>query len=166
MAFLDKLGNLAKNAADKTNDMMEISKLNSKIGECRKNIAARKSELGEHYWKKYESGEVLDAEAMELCAAIKAENQAIEELSHEIQRIKAAPPAQTSTADTGIAVISCASCGASVSAGTKFCPECGAPAAPLQEASMPEGLPCPSCGQLVSAGKKFCPECGAPVVAQ
>lgn len=127
MAFLDKLGNLAKSAADKTGDMMETTKLNSKINECKKNIAARKLEIGEHYWAKYENGETLDAEVMEICAAIKAENEAIEEYNREIQKIKAASqPAQANAAAAGPAAIPCASCGAAVPAGTKFCPECGA----------------------------------------
>lgn len=31
MAFFDKLGEITKNVGDKTNDMIEINKLNSKI---------------------------------------------------------------------------------------------------------------------------------------
>lgn len=167
MAFLDKLGSLAKNAADKTNEMMETSKLNSKINESKSKIAARKSEIGEYYWKKYESGETLHEEVMELCAAIKAEDEAIEGYNQEIMKIKAAPP-QT---QEGVPVVDldatpCASCGAPVPAGKKFCPECGTPATLPQPAPAPDSVACPSCGKPIPEGKSFCPECGAPAAAQ
>ena len=47
----------------------------------------------------------------------------------------------------------CAACGASIPAGSKFCPECGA----KQNA----GSFCTACGKEIPAGTKFCPECGA-----
>ena len=52
---------------------------------------------------------------------------------------------------TGGAV--CSACGATIAAGAKFCPECGA----KQNA----GAFCTSCGKAIPAGTKFCPECGA-----
>ena len=47
----------------------------------------------------------------------------------------------------------CSACGATIAAGAKFCPECGA----KQNAS----AFCVSCGKEIPAGTKFCPECGA-----
>jgi RNA polymerase subunit RPABC4/transcription elongation factor Spt4 len=47
----------------------------------------------------------------------------------------------------------CSACGATIAAGAKFCPECGA----KQNA----GAFCTSCGKAIPAGTKFCPECGA-----
>lgn len=49
----------------------------------------------------------------------------------------------------------CAKCGASVPAGSKFCPACGA----LQQA----GTTCPKCNAIVPPGGKFCPACGQPM---
>ena len=46
----------------------------------------------------------------------------------------------------------CASCGASIPAGAKFCPECGAVQAKV----------CPQCGKAI-AGERFCPECGTKI---
>ena len=46
----------------------------------------------------------------------------------------------------------CPSCGKSVSAGAKFCAECGA--------KIPHKKFCENCGKPVSAGAKFCAECG------
>jgi membrane protease subunit (stomatin/prohibitin family) len=50
--------------------------------------------------------------------------------------------------------IKCPSCGASIRAGTKFCPECGVPII----------TQCPKCGTKVKPGTKFCPECGEKLV--
>ena len=47
----------------------------------------------------------------------------------------------------------CSACGAQISAGAKFCPECGA----KQQSS----AFCFSCGHEIPVGTKFCPECGA-----
>ena len=47
----------------------------------------------------------------------------------------------------------CSKCGAAISAGAKFCPECGQ----KQEAKRF----CPECGAEVSGTAKFCPECGS-----
>lgn len=159
MAFLNKLSNVAKTAADKTGDMVEVTKLNAKINGSKSKIAAIKTQLGEYYWSKYVVGETLDAEATELCAQIKAESDTIVELNREIQKIKDVPSAaQVNGAPAAPTFAACASCGGVIPNGKKFCPECGAPTA-----SQPEGVTCPYCGHPVSAGKKFCQECGAAV---
>lgn len=51
-----------------------------------------------------------------------------------------------------IATVKCSECGADVTAGAKFCPECGK--------QMPTNKFCSECGAKVTAGAKFCPECG------
>ena len=53
--------------------------------------------------------------------------------------------------------VTCAKCGTTASAGTKFCPECGAPMAP------PAAGRCANCGAALLPGAKFCPECGTKV---
>lgn len=45
----------------------------------------------------------------------------------------------------------CSNCNAPLTAGAKFCPECGTPVKKF----------CPMCGKPVLAGAKFCAECGA-----
>ena len=49
------------------------------------------------------------------------------------------------------ATVKCAKCGAEVPEGSKFCPECG----------QPMSVTCPKCNATLKAGIKFCPECGA-----
>ena len=88
MAFFDKLGEITKNVGDKTNDMIEINKLNSKIKTERTAIETVKAELGALYWAKFEAGTQLDDDAAELCAKIKGSFEAIAGFEAEIKRIK------------------------------------------------------------------------------
>ena len=51
--------------------------------------------------------------------------------------------------------ITCPQCGASVTAGAKFCGECGR--------TIPAVPTCPNCGAVVDATVRFCGECGQPI---
>ncbi len=88
MAFLDKLGDIAKNAKEKTGDMLDITRLNGKVSDKNKEIAALKVKLGDYTWGKFNTGDTLDATASGLCEEIKAAMAEIESLQQEIQRIK------------------------------------------------------------------------------
>jgi len=123
MAFLNKVGNLAKSATDKAGEMVEVTKLNTKINESKGKITTSKTQIGEYYWKKYESGEGLDDEVMEICASIKAENDTIDQLNNEIQRIKGSTGGAGQASGSGTF---CTSCGAAVPSGKNFCAGCGA----------------------------------------
>lgn len=173
MAFFDKL-------KDKTNDLLEISKLNGKINDEKSKIEANKAKLAEYYWAKYESGETLDTEAMVYCTAIQECNVAIENFNLEIVKIKEEPPAEApvqaqpsssivgATAGATEGVANCPACGTEVKLGKKFCPDCGTPIPPpapiaVETKVEAESKPsyCTSCGSLLPVGKKFCSECGA-----
>jgi hypothetical protein len=65
---------------------------------------------------------------------------------HTGVRTEAAPPAAAS--------LLCASCGAVIPAGARFCAGCGKP---VQQTATPM---CPKCGKPVHAGEKFCGSCG------
>lgn len=175
MAFFDKL-------KDKTNDLLEISKLNGKINDEKSKIEANKSKLAEYYWAKFESGEMLDSEAMEYCAAIQECNAAIANFSLEIVKIKEEPPvvtpveAQPSSpvveAEGGATerLANCPACGTEIKLSKKFCPDCGTPIpppAPIVEVPKVEvelkPSYCTSCGNLMAVGRKFCSECGTAV---
>mgnify|MGYP001533711145 CR=1 FL=1 len=158
MAFFDKLGEITKNVGDKTNDMIEINKLNSKIKTERTAIETVKAELGALYWAKFEAGTQLDDDAAELCAKIKGSFEAIAGFEAEIKRIKEEnekkpEPAPAAAATPVAEGTFCPSCGAKIASGAKFCPECGSPAAPVKRI-------CPACGAELAEGAKFCPECG------
>lgn len=164
MAFFDRL-------KEKTGDMIEISKINGKINEEKRKIAVNKAALADYYWAKFERGEILDNEASALCSAIVASNEAIQDYSQEIQKIKeeqaqTAPPAATPPA------VSAPPAAAPTSTISSAAPPPAAQAEPLVqtvevsvETKAEASNPCQNCGALLPVSKKFCPECGTPNVS-
>ena len=177
MAFFDKIGNLAKNIGDKTNEAIETNKLNAKINTEKTAIANEMKKLGEYYYRKHEQGEPLDEGALEFCAVIDEHNRAIQEAQEEIARIKKETEeeklrrekeleeaekarqeskikqAATPTSES----VSCPACGAVNAKEMKFCKACGAN---MEEPAAAQEV-CPACGAKNGVDAKFCKECGA-----
>ena len=121
--FFDKIGELAKTAADKTNDMIEQGRLNSKISAEEATIAGLKERIGNFYWERYSTGAQTEAEIHEWCEAIKVSQAAIAETKEELAALKGEPsPAAASQA---AATVKCPACDAENPCGTKFCGSCG-----------------------------------------
>ena len=62
-------------------------------------------------------------------------------------------PTATQPAVPAAPMSACVACGAKITTGSKFCPECGA--------KQNSGNYCNTCGKEITSGTKFCPECGA-----
>jgi len=167
MAFLNKLGDMAKNIGDKAGEAIETTKLNSKINSEKSAIEGVYKKIGEYYYQQYKAGTSLPEEAAAFCAEIDGHNAAIEEAKAEIERIKAenaaaaaAPPAAPAaapaqpTAAPAAGDIPCPACAKANTPGTKFCQECGA------KLAADEKRIC-SCGAEIAPGVRFCGECGA-----
>ena len=60
MDFLDKIGNIAKNIGDRTNDAIEITKLNAKIASEKNAVGEDLKKIGEFYYKKFAGGLIAD----------------------------------------------------------------------------------------------------------
>ncbi len=160
MAFLDKLSSMAKNAMDKTGEMIEIGNLNSKITAERGKITELKQKIGEHYWGRFTEGGALEPEPAALCEEIKTREETIVAIQADIQAKKDAAQTQQATVQAPppppVRGLSCAACGVLNPDGTKFCQGCGA------KLEIPTGGGICSCGAAVPAESKFCPECGRP----
>ena len=154
MDFLDKLSQAARTAAntvadatrsavDSAHQMLDISKLNSKINDKQKEIEQRKQDLGEYYWQQYQEGQPLSATAHTLCAQINEAYQQIEQYQEQISLLKQTheeeSPAETTAddiidaqfqpqePDNAHAPHYCPYCGATLIADAKYCSACGKP---------------------------------------
>jgi predicted RNA-binding Zn-ribbon protein involved in translation (DUF1610 family) len=71
-----------------------------------------------------------------------------------VQYQQAPPPVQPAP------VIICASCGAQIPTGSKFCLSCGKPVGPAVQ-QQPHGAAfCPNCGEAQLPNARFCQKCG------
>lgn len=114
--LFNKLSDMAKNAADKTGDMIEIGKLNAKISAEQANICTIKQSIGDYYYERFHTEE-YPTEVAELCQQIKLCEEAIASVQADIRTLKE----ESHTEATG----KCPACGAANAPSTKFCGECG-----------------------------------------
>ncbi len=129
MAFFDKINDFAKTATEKTNTVIETTKLTAKADSEQRNLDAIIRKIGEHFVAKMDSGEVLDEEAMAIYQGVLEKRSIIAEIRTEIEVLKApkpepaAPvPGETSAAPS---VKFCPHCGTQLNAEAKFCTSCG-----------------------------------------
>ena len=124
MDFLDKLGKAARTAADKTGDIIEIGKINSKINSEKANILENKQKIGEYYWIKFLSGDQMDNEVANICRDIKKSEDIIAGLEAQKEAIKSGEDDKDTVVSEG--ALKCPMCGEYVGMDCKFCPHCGA----------------------------------------
>lgn len=143
MALLDKIGEFAKIAANKTEEItktigekaeaaLEIQKLTSLVGKEESKIESTYKKMGKMVWEKSQNCDCLPNEFKEECEAIKASLAAIDDLKFKIANIKA-------TAFNGDEPkTTCPNCGAAVGISAKFCSECGSKMEPVETAKTVE----------------------------
>lgn len=79
MAFLDKVNAFAKAAADKTNEVVEDTRLKTQIMNDQKSIKELEAKIGAYYYSRFAAGEAVDEAVMEYCTAISVHKANIEE---------------------------------------------------------------------------------------
>lgn len=89
MAFLDKINDFAKVATEKTNNVIETTKLSAKVESEQRTINAIIKKIGEYYVAKIDAGETLDPEVMAMYEGITFGRRNIAEIKAEIESIKA-----------------------------------------------------------------------------
>lgn len=101
MGFFDQLGDVAKNigksagdfakqVGDRTNDALEISKLNTKISAENAEIEKEKKKLSDALFERFARGEEVPEEVKEFCDNIKSHLLNIDGFKEEIEKVKAA----------------------------------------------------------------------------
>ena len=138
MAFLDKMGKIAKTVGEKTGDAVEIGRINLKINQVEGKIKDAKQELGSLMYLLYRNGRTLPEDAALICQQIRA----LEETIAQLEADKAAVTADREEPDWELAE-----------------PVAVEPETPAGTAG--EQV-CPECGSHEEAGAKFCGNCGHP----
>lgn len=153
MAFLDKLGELARTAADKANDGLEINRINSDIVIQKGNINEYQRELGMYCWARFVMGDQLDEEATAICDKIVKAQDRIKELEAEIEQVKADREAEKAErAEQKRLEAEAAAQEAAEAAGD----------VQITDADGEVGRFCGGCGAPLAEGQKFCGSCGKP----
>ena len=151
MAFFNKLGELAKNVSDKTDNMLEISKLNSEIRNSQDDIEELKLKLGNYMWLKFKSGVIMDDQATSICRSIQSAQDNINAKQAAINSLKQAKPAPKEHS------LNVSEVKAQMRAHSKEILNEFAVAA--ETASTPVSI-CPLCGAEAHNGSRFCGSCG------
>ena len=120
MAFIDKINDFAKTATEKTNNVIESTKLSAKADSEQRSLNAIIQKIGEYYVAKMDSGEALDEEVMAMYEGVVASRKTIAELRAEIEALKG-PKAEAEAE----AAKFCPYCGKQLDVTAKFCLNCG-----------------------------------------
>ena len=90
MAFVDKINSMANKLVDKTEDMIEIGKLEVEIGKEKNAIDDAKVEIADYYLEKSAKGEKVDAKIASQIKTIDDATKRIKKHHTQIEKIKAA----------------------------------------------------------------------------
>lgn len=150
MAFLDKLGEMAKSVSERAGDSLETNQLISSINLQKGNIQVYQRELGEFYWAKFVTGEKLEDEAMLICDKIVAAQDKIHELEAQIEQIKAESEARRLEREAQRAE-------------RKAAEKAEEAARAAETAGIEQPPVCKNCGAKLAEGQKFCGFCGKAV---
>lgn len=106
-----KIGKTAKTVGKKSEELVEVTKLNISIGNEEDKIKKMLIEIGSEIYGKYAEGEHFEQFIDEKCAQIKQVETNISELRSKIMKIKGQK--------------TCPGCGKDIEDEVKFCPSCG-----------------------------------------
>jgi ribosomal protein L40E len=156
MALIDKLSKIAKsvgdeavNAAKKSGELIEITKLNHAISNEEDKINAILPKMGNISYQKFKKGESIDPDLVNYCNKIEEINSTIAALKQKILEIKSIRVCQTCESELGLDVT--------------FCPKCGAKQEKPETVIVEEMKTCPNCAARVPLESAFCTSCGTKI---
>lgn len=106
-----KTGEVVEVVAKKTGETIEVQKIKSQIRVMQRNNTRDFQNIGKMIYERFQDGEELDDELMELCETIQERKEEIEECKEQIATIK------------GLDV--CVCCRAHIDPDSVYCPKCG-----------------------------------------
>ncbi len=111
MGFLDKVKGAAQDAKEKTNEIIEVNKVNKQISQQEDLIKETYVTMGKQVFSDFANGAELTPELKEKCEGIVSAKETIEELKKKILVIK------------NIKI--CPNCKTEMALDIAFCPKCG-----------------------------------------
>lgn len=106
-----KIGKTAKTVSKKSEELVEVTKLNLTIGNEEDKIKKLLIEMGSEIYGRYAEGEKYDQYLDDKCAQIKQIESNINELKNKVKKIK------------GHKI--CSGCNSDIFDDVKYCPNCG-----------------------------------------
>lgn len=145
-----KVGEAAQSAAKKSNEFIEINKLNSNINSEEEIIKKIFEQIGRIVYENFCLNPDKAVDCKELCQQIKDHEDIIKNFElkvHQIKNLKICPECKCEVSNT-----------------KAFCPKCGAK---LKLEDIPEqnqeSVVCSECGAEFQKGSAFCGSCGHKV---
>lgn len=105
-------GKITKTVAGKTNNLVDVTKLNLALGETERKVSALYEKIGETVYAKYSEGALNCDEFDEILKEIDSFKKEQESLKAQIAELKNA--------------VTCPECGVNNDKGSEFCSKCGA----------------------------------------
>ena len=118
--FVSEAGKITKTVAGKTNNFVDVTKLNLTLNDIDRKITAIYEKIGETVYEKYIAGDIADDSFSDLFKEIEAFKAEQESLKAQIAELKNA--------------ITCSECGQNNSKDSEFCSKCGTKLSPESEA--------------------------------
>lgn len=140
------ISRFAQNAAAKSKEMAETTRVNMEISNIEQKVKASTLELGAYVAEHPELIGTPDETVTALFEAISAGKAQMEKLQQTLLDLRN--------------INICSVCGTEVSRDSKFCGKCGAPMDRSVMETPAATRTCPGCGQPVEDGMAFCANCG------
>ena len=173
MGFLDSASSLINRGVAQAGRGTKVVSLKAQIADLNRSRTSLCAKLGEALFEVTKGDPAIREPHEALYAAIEEIDTRCELARQELGAVEREMRASASVlAAPGVssATIACASCGASLSEGALFCPECGAkvrqPEDVVQEDNAQAVRVCPACGAEVGEEEAFCMHCGTSLRAE
>lgn len=150
---LSKLSGGIEQGKQKLQTAQEVSRLNRNVNELGQKKSKALLELGQLTYMKIRSGEITDAELVELTSNLVGLDKNIFTSIKKIAELNKSDDNQQA----------CPSCGTVNGVNDKFCGGCGTKLEAEKETSLINEEQCEHCEEMVPSGANFCPCCGQSI---
>ena len=130
MSFYDRFGQFVDDVTGKTNDAIEMGRLNTKIHGERVKSDRMKKRLGQFYYEQHKNGGQIEPGAMEYVVAIEESETLITKFKSEIERLKkefGADPKEKNEQAPYREIKICGNCFKDNGKDAQYCQQCGEP---------------------------------------